>query len=160
MKNLKIVLFSLFVMGTVFTSCSGDDSTVVVNDNEVEQEVVLEGKWFFTKDGFLVNGQEELADYEHSVGCAKDFIEISIGGIYRDVDHQGENCAEEIDLGKWERKDNILTLTYVNGEGETQEVEVIEATILSLTNTELKLKTIYEEGGVDVTSVTVFTRAN
>ena len=150
MKKLKIVLFSVLAMGALLTSCGSDDSNESVNEK-------IEGKWILTK---TATGEEALKDYEHTIGCSKDFIEIIGDGVFRDVDYQGSECTEEVDTGKWVKGDNILTVTYTYGEGETQGEEVLSFTILSLTGSELKLKTVYEEGGVDVTAISLFTRAN
>lgn len=162
MKNLKIVLFSLFVIGTVFTSCSSDDSNVVTNnevvvdENEVEAEAVLEGKWIFAKNGAMLNEQEILIDYEHTAGCAKDFIEISTGGAYKTVNYFGTECTEEVDAGKWTKDGNVFTVTF----GEGTSAEIVKGKILSLTASELKLTNTYTVDGESVNEVLLLTRAN
>lgn len=147
MKNLKIVLFSVLAMGAVLTSCNKDDDGGTGGN--------IEGKWIFAKQGVAGAGQEILTDYEHTVGCAKDFIEISAGGVYKTVNYFGSECTEEADTGKWAKDGNTLTVTY----GEGTSAEVTKGTIVSLTGSELKLKTTYTEGGNSVSEILLFTRA-
>lgn len=146
MKNLKIVLFSVLAMGTVLTSCSKDDDGGTGGK--------IEGKWIYAKYGGAVAGKEMLVDHEHAVGCSKDFMEITAGGTFRDVDYYGSECTEEVDTGKWTKQGNTFTMTYDGTDGE-----VIKSTIVSLTGSELKVKSDFTQGGVTASSIELYTRA-
>jgi hypothetical protein len=141
LKNACIVL-SLLIFG--LTSCSKDDST------PTPTSFPIEGKWQFTKDGTITNNQEVLSDYQHTLGCTKDYIEILAGNILKlhfFENNATTNCVEFIDIGTWTRNNNSFVLSFVNEPNVNSE-------ILQLTSTTLKIK--FDLSGV--TDVLVFTK--
>ncbi len=139
MKKLAFLFVAALAIGT--TSCSKDDDS---------SSASLEGKWEYTKDGGIIQGQEILTDYVHAAGCAKDFTQISSTTI---VDHEffGDDCLESTYTLNYTRNGNTITIT----EG----TEVFTGTILQLDNTTLKIKgEEITEGGITYSDVTVYTR--
>jgi hypothetical protein len=134
MRNLKklLLLPALFVF-IAFSSCSKDDPkpTVVA--------IPIEGKWQFDKEGEIVGSEEILDDYSHSAGCTKDYTEILPGNVIKDHYFDNPDCQETIDTGTWFRNGNSFLLSYP---GET----ALNATILALTYTTLKIKVTVEDG--------------
>ncbi len=124
-------LRSLSVLATVvfvgLSSCSSS------NDSTPEATPQIEGTWQFTKDGTITNNQEILNNYEHTAGCTKDYLEIFAANIIKDHYFDNPNCQETIDTGAWTRNNNALTFVYQNG-------TTVNAEIMQLTNTTLKLK--------------------
>lgn len=121
MKNLKIVLFSVLTMGLVLTSCSDDDNKG--NDTSAN----LEGKWEFTREADVIDGQEEWADYEHMAGCTKDYIEVT-ATVVKDFIYDGAECTETVYEDAYVRNGNMIVMDGVQME------------ILELTSTKLKIK--------------------
>ncbi|WP_298308668.1 lipocalin family protein [Flavobacterium sp.] len=134
----KIIL--LFFITFSFIGCSKDD------DSQVVTPVAIEGKWQFSKEGELINGQEVLTNYQHSAGCIKDFSEILAGGVIKDH-YFNSSCTESIDVGTWVRNNNNLTFTYPGNSATYLE-------IMELTATTLKVK--YVNAGT--TYISVLTR--
>lgn len=138
LKNTCIILF-LLIFG--LNSCSKEDSTPV---NPIE------GKWEFTKQGTMTNNLETLTNYQHTIGCTKDYAEIIAGNILKlhyFENNATTNCVEFIDNGTWTRNNNSLILSYPNEPNTNNE-------ILELTSTTLKVKYIQ----LGVTKLLVFTR--
>ncbi|PDS21691.1 hypothetical protein B0A78_13970, partial [Flavobacterium columnare NBRC 100251 = ATCC 23463] len=73
LKNLFLVL-SILLLG--LSSCSKDDDSTPITS-----VASLEGKWQLTKEGGIINNQEVLTDYQHTSGCAKDYMEFLSGNI-------------------------------------------------------------------------------
>ena len=140
MLHLKKLFFisTVFILG--LSSCSNDS-----NSGNVAASIV--GKWQFTKEGEITNNQEVLDDYQHTSGCTKDFTEILTGNIFKQHLFDNPDCQETIDTGTWTRNNSSLVLTYPNP-------PIINAEILELTNTTLKVKYVFS----GVTKVIVFTR--
>ena len=139
MKNLALLFVAALAIGT--TSCNKDDDS---------SSASLEGKWEYSREGGIIQGQEVLTNYVHETGCAKDFAQISSTSI---VDHEfsGSDCLEETYTLNYTRNGNTITIT----EGG----EVFTATILQLDNTTLKIKgEEITEGGITYSDVTVYTR--
>jgi len=142
MKKL-ILLFVASISLTSITSCSKDD------DNS---SASLEGKWEYSKEGFATNGQEVLTDYDHTVGCSKDFIRITATTV---ADHSffndGDGCEEEIFTVSYTRNGNTITAGTGADAGVGQ--------ILILDGSTLKIKYSDEDfPGVDY--ITVYKRVN
>lgn len=115
------------VITILFTSCSKDDSS------EGSANTSIEGKWQFTKEGTITNNQEVLSDYQHTLGCTKDYTEFLTGNVIKDHYFTNPNCQETIDTGTWNKNNNTLTITYPSSSS-------INAEIIVLTSTTLKLK--------------------
>lgn len=120
-KNL-FFFFSILLIG--LSACK---------KNDPDSTVSIEGKWQFTKEGTMTNNQEILIEYEHTVGCTKDYSEILPGNILKDHYFDNPNCQETIDTGNWSKNGNNLVFTYQNQ-------PVVNSEILELTNTTLKVK--------------------
>lgn len=137
--------------GLMLTSCSSDDD----NNNDESNgggnggnvSGKLEGKWIPSQYGESLN---TLEVYEHSEGCAKDYVEVIAGGILKDVYYEEETCEKDENTLTWTRSGNIFTF----GDGE----DVIVTEIISLTNKELILKIIDIEDLEGANHYTVFTR--
>lgn len=144
MKNLKIVLFSVLAMGAVLTSCSKDDDGGGTGGK-------IEGKWILSKTGAVVSGKEVLIDYPgHNPKCEKDYTEIVAGGVAKYVDFEGDTCVKNTFEDKWTKNGNTLIM----GEGSDAET----STILKLTGSELKLKTVTTFGGETMTEINLYKR--
>lgn len=123
LKNLSLLATVVFVG---LSSCSSDNSAS-------EPAPQIEGAWQFTKEGTITNNHEILNNYEHTTGCTKDYIEIFDANVIKDHYFDNPNCQETIDTGAWNRNNNALTFVYQNG-------TTVNAEIMQLTNTTLKLK--------------------
>lgn len=139
MKNLKRILFVVALgLGMFATSCSSDD-------NEGETLIPIEGKYNLSKQGVIVNGQEQLFDAPaNQAGCPGDYLDLRVSNAAVMGDYTGTNCSLTETTGTYARSHNDLTIT-VNGVGTTSD-------IMNLTNKELKLKD--KATGV----ITVYTR--
>ena len=137
MKNLMMCLVVVMV-GLV--SCDKDDEKQATPAG-------IEGTWQYTKEGGIVDGVEMLEDFPHAAGCTKDYLRILSNGTYEDHNFFGTECFENTFSGTWTRSGSIFT--YLEA-GETSPV-VVE--ILSLTDTTLKTKEIFE----GETLVTIYT---
>ena len=139
MMNWKKALVLPF-MAIALGACSSDD--------DGGTSASLEGKWEFSKDGVVLNGQEVFMDYEHTPGCLKDFTVFHANNQIKDYYYQYEDCEEVIDTGVWARSGDALTLTYPD--------DTVNATITELNATTLKLRFV-DEG---VTYIAVLNRVN
>jgi hypothetical protein len=138
LKNACIIV-SVLVFG--LTSCSKND------DSTTSQTASIEGKWQYTKVGTISNNQEVLTDYQHTLGCTKDYIEILPTSILKIHEFDNSNCQETIKTGTWNRSNNALVVMFP-GEPNTN------GEILELTNTTLKVKFL----NADITDLEVLTR--
>jgi len=127
MKNLKRILFVVALgLGIFATSCSSDD-------NDGETIVPIEGKYNLSKQGVIVNGQEQLVDAPaNQAGCPGDYLDLRVSNAAVVGDYAGTSCALTETTGTYARSHNDLTIT-INGVGTTSD-------IMNLTNKELKLK--------------------
>ncbi|MCZ8196101.1 MAG: lipocalin family protein [Flavobacterium sp.] len=131
MKNLKSLVL-LFLVATVsLVSCNKDDDATPA-------AAALEGKWQYSKQGTIVNGQEVLVDYDHATGCTKDYIEFLSAGVFKEHSFFGTSCEEDIFTGTWVRNGSTVTATV---DGEASPAEILE-----LTSTTLKIKYSLEGG--------------
>ncbi|CAM3671093.1 hypothetical protein FSS13T_13340 [Flavobacterium saliperosum S13] len=141
MKKITILFASALVLGLSFASCNKDDDS-----SSASSSASLEGKWNFSKEDIIVDGNEVLVNYSgNESGCSKDYIMINTNGTISSVDYDSfENpCEVFTDNGTWLRSGNSLVVT-LGGETFTSE-------ILALTSSELKVKDADGE-------ITVFTR--
>lgn len=124
-RNFLYVLalsFGLFAA----TSCSSDD-------NEGETIVPIQGKYELSKQGFVVNGEEQLVDpIENESGCSKDYLELKLSNVAVIGDYSGDDCEKTETTGTYVRSHNDLTITVGNISSVSD--------IMNLTNKELKLK--------------------
>ena len=141
LKMKKFVLFAV-LLAAGFTSCSKDD------DNQQETSELV-GKWEFTQQGSTVMGTEFLEPYEHTEGCAKDFLQFAATTV---ADHTfyGSNCAEEITTDAYTRVGNTLTIV--------EDGEIFTVEILMLNATTLKLKVFNVSDGTTSNYINVLTR--
>ena len=141
MKKFKQLALLFLAVSVTLVSCNKDD----------DEAAALEGKWEYSKEGSIINGQELLIDYQHTSGCNKDYSEIIAGGILKDVYYESNGaggCDEFIDTLNWSRNGNTIT---VSDSGFSTTGEIVE-----LTNTTLKTKyTDPDDGSI---FITVFTR--
>lgn len=108
------------------TSCSSDD-------NEGETIVPIQGKYELSKQGFVVNGEEQLVDpIENESGCSKDYLELKLSNVAVIGDYSGDDCEKTETTGTYVRSHNDLTITVGNISSVSD--------IMNLTNKELKLK--------------------
>ena len=135
MKKITLLFVSIITIGLTSVSCNKDD------DNSTP---AIEGKWIFSKEG---ETELTLTDYEHTIGCNKDYMVIAAGGqiTFYSYDKEGSSCIESIETATWKREGNTITVNY-GGE------DIFETEIINLTNAELKTKDT-EDG-----YFTVFTR--
>ena len=140
MKNLKSLVL-LFLVATVsLVSCNKDD------DDATPTATTFEGKWQYSKEGAIVNGQEVLTNYVHASGCTKDYVEFLSAGVFKDHSFFGASCEEDVFTGTWSKNGSMVTVT---ADGDSSTAEIIE-----LTATTLKVK--YTDAGT--VFVDVYTR--
>jgi hypothetical protein len=142
MKRMLFLFLACATAGFITTSCSKDD-----DNNPTAGDLV--GKWEFSQEGDLVNGNESLSLYEHQAGCSKDFIQFFANGTAAFTFFYSDdivNCEEDIEPLIWTKNGNIITATGFDG---TQSLE-----IMILNESTLKVK-FTEEGE---TYITVFTK--
>ncbi len=134
MKKIVILLVSIISIGLVALSCNKDD----------DGNASIEGKWIFSKEGYT---GDMLTDYEHTAGCNKDYLVVTSGGqiSFFSYEKVSSACSESIDTGTWVKNGNTISISFGG-------VVVIEAEIINLTNSELKIRDT-EDG-----YITVFTR--
>jgi hypothetical protein len=128
MKKSIILFLSALTLGTVFTSCTKDDSGPVDMN-------FIEGKWNFSRST-ATSGSFTLpysTDYfKNEDGCNKDYIEIMSGGIVKYADYS-LNCVLTQKTGTWSQSGNTITIavtgTSFNG---TFDVASLSATDLLL----------------------------
>tara|TARA_R110002072_G_scaffold117281_3_gene248167 strand:- start:387 stop:827 length:441 start_codon:yes stop_codon:yes gene_type:complete len=132
----KLFVLFVFAASAMFVSCSSDD------DNGGNEEKII-GKWEFTQEGTIVDGQEVLLPYENDAPeCGKDFIDFKADNTVQSVIFFldfNEECDSETDTGTYSVSGKNITLTTG---GET-----VVAEIVTLNNTTLKVKVTEEFGG-------------
>lgn len=139
----KIILLFVAVLGisSTFVSCSKSDSS---------DSASIVGKWEFSKEGVIVNGQEVLTNYVHTTGCTKDYSQFFDNNTM--VDHSFENpgtgCTEYLDSYTYVKNGNTLTLT--------QGTYSISTTIQTLSSSTLKVK--FTDPDTSEVYISVFTR--
>jgi hypothetical protein len=129
MKKVILFAFLALTLSPTLNSCSKDDDAA-------REEIVtapFEGEWTFSKEGEIVNGQEVLNDYNHSISCAKDYLVITSDGKANFYYYTQNTCAAETDSYNWV-KINSKNYTF------SDSFESFNVEVLHLTKTELKIK--------------------
>ena len=139
MKKIVLLFVSVLSAGLLLTSCNKDDDS--------GSSASLEGKWYFSKNGAMVDGNEFLVDYVNECPTKKDYLEIASNGTFANVSYFDDCTTTDIFSGTWVRTGDVITTTVA---GETPE----SGTILSLTSSTLKLSFT----DVDGTYLVVLTR--
>ena len=129
MKKIIILFLLAITLGTVFTSCTKDDSGPVDMN-------YIEGKWNFNKStasssGFTIPYSTDY--FKNEEGCNKDYIELIAGGVAK-YGNYSLNCAFEEKNGTWTQSGNTITIS-VTGSSFNGTFNVA-----SLSATELLLK--------------------
>ena len=130
MKNFKKIIL---ILTTVFSfiACSKDDNNEVVNPG-------LVGKWEYEKIGSInSSGEEVLASYVNACATKKDFVEFTQAS-FSDTSFGGGCETYTANYPSYSKNDNIVRF-YTNGNTEAS----FYYEVLSLTETELKVKSIY-----------------
>ncbi len=129
MKKITVLFVLALTLGTIFTSCTKDDSGPVdVN--------FLVGKWVFNKStasssGFTI---PYTTDYiKNEDGCNKDYVEFITGGVVKFGDYK-PSCTFEEKVGTWSQSAETITIS-VTGSSFNGTFK-----IASLSATELILK--------------------
>ena len=144
----SITLFLLTItLGTVFTSCTKDDSGPVDMN-------YIEGKWNFNKStasssGFTIPYSTDY--FKNEEGCTKDYIELRAGGVAK-YGNYSLNCAFEEKTGSWSQSGNTITIS-VTGSSFNGTFNVA-----SLSATELLLKIAGDYAGNSGTFNLYFTK--
>lgn len=109
MKKLSILLLLVLISGTVFTSCTKDDSGPV-------DMKYIEGKWNFNKST-ATSGSFTIpysTDYfKNEDGCNKDYVELIAGGVAK-YGNYTSGCAFEEKTGTWTQSGNTITIAVAN----------------------------------------------
>ncbi|PKP25121.1 MAG: hypothetical protein CVU03_09415 [Bacteroidetes bacterium HGW-Bacteroidetes-2] len=140
----KLFVLFVFAASAMFVSCSSDD------DNGGNEEKII-GKWEFTQEGTIVNGQEILLPYENEAPeCGIDSVEFNtnnsfISFIYF-LDFNDE-CDSDVETGTYLISENNLIIT---ADGETTVLEII-----TLNNSTLKVQVTEEFEGKTFVFITV-----
>ncbi|WJS96313.1 lipocalin family protein [Flavobacterium johnsoniae] len=127
MKKLVVLLMSI----GLFISCSSDN-----NENEdIQQDTSIVGKWELTKRGNILNGTELLLTITPEGGCSNNQIEFLENGNYKELQYEYANskCKEYNNDGTWSKSNNILKSKDILNNEITYE-------ILRLNETTLRLK--------------------
>ena len=124
MKKLTKTLVILFIASLSLVSCNDDDENVFSGN--------LLGKWNYSKEGEIVNGQEVLTNYEHETGCAKDNVEFKSNGTFVNTDYFGDNCVEDQAEGTYTRNGNTIVASSY-GESTTLTIKQLNSTMLKIT---------------------------
>jgi hypothetical protein len=129
MKKLSILLLLVLISGTVFTSCTKDDSGPV-------DMKYIEGKWNFNKStatsgAFTIPYSTDY--FKNEDGCNKDYVELLAGGVAK-YGNYTSGCAFEEKTGTWVQSGNTITIS-VSGTSFNGTFNVA-----SLSATELLLK--------------------
>ena len=142
MKKTILLFVSVLTLGLVSTSCSSDDDA---------EGASIVGKWEVSKEGTLVGTVEDLEVYEHAC-TTKDNIEFKANGTVVSSFYYGIDCISESDSGTYTKSGNTVTFTDEDGS--------YPFIIKELSATTLKFYDTYEEDGVQVTEIIVYTRTN
>jgi hypothetical protein len=121
----KIILLFIYVLSLMFAFSSCSD------DSDSPEPATIEGKWNFNKMSVTINGiTSPEIDYEgNEPGCLKDYIEFIPGGVLKEGDYYGSECALEIINDTWVKNGNKITVTL---DGILIPLEVVSLTSSSL----------------------------
>ncbi len=123
---LKLIL--IFISANVLISCSKTDSV----ENPVDSEPTIVAKWEYSKQSISANGP--FTDYPTTSNCAKKNEEFKENNNAILKEYSGIDCTETIKYAIYEINGKELKTTASAGRGFTIR------TIISITNTELKLQ--------------------
>lgn len=124
-------LISAFLIFISVESCSKDDNNEVVNPG-------LVGKWEYDKIGTInSSGEEVLNSYVHACSTKKDFVEFT-ETTFSETTFGGGCETYTANYPSYAKNDNIVRF-YTNGNAEAS----FYYEIVSLTETDLKVKSIY-----------------
>ena len=106
MKKVSILFLLTLITGSLFLSCSKDDSGPV-------NLSFLEGKWNFNRStasssGFTIPYSTEYVKNED--GCSKDYIEFISGGTVKFGDYKTD-CAFVEKTGTWKQSENTVVIS-------------------------------------------------
>lgn len=129
MKKTTIVFVLALILGTVFASCTKDDSGPV-------DMSLIPGKWIFNKStasssGFTIPYSTEYIKNED--GCNKDYIEILSSGVVKFGNYTA-SCAFEEKSGTWTQSGNTIIISVAGSSFNGT------FNVTNLSNTELDLK--------------------
>lgn len=127
MKKL-ILLAATFIVLVSITSCNNDD------DNN-DSNGVLEGTWEYSKEGTSIGGQEALDDYEHAVGCSKDYSVFTATTITNHT-FSGATCQDDVVSIPYTRTGNTITIS-ISGQTLSAEIKTLNSTTLKVYYTDL-----------------------
>lgn len=137
----KIILLAVAIVSfAAVTSCSKDEETATI-----------QGKWEFSKNGEMNDGQEVLENHVHTVGCGKDYLMITATNIMFHVFYNDGGCQENEGSSSYTRSGNMITTTSTDGYSDTAEIKTLNGSTLKIYTTESSTGTIY---------VSVFKRIN
>lgn len=144
----KILTLLTVLTFAVFTSCSSDD------DNGENQAIIV-GSWEYSQEGTVIDGEEVLEPYDHGAPeCGNDFVEFQANGTAVETSFFA-NMVSECET-------ETFTFSYVvNGQQITLDGiddEAVNAEILTLNSTTLKIRTSEEIGGETFVYIIVLTR--
>ncbi len=124
-------LISAFLIFISVESCSKDDNNEVGNPG-------LVGKWEYDKIGTInSSGEEVLNSYVHACSTKKDFVEFT-ETTFSETTFGGGCETYTANYPSYAKNDNIVRF-YTNGNAEAS----FYYEIVSLTETDLKVKSIY-----------------
>ena len=125
----KSILLFVAVLATAFSSCSKDDNP--------SNEASLLGKWQPVKQGVVMSGQELVQDFQHTLGCDKNYVEFTNTMFTQhDFDkNMSDQCEEDIAAYSYSRTGNTISVLE-EGELLTLQIAQLDATTLKLTSQE------------------------
>uniref|UniRef100_UPI00404A4A1C lipocalin family protein n=1 Tax=Flavobacterium sp. TaxID=239 RepID=UPI00404A4A1C len=144
MKKVLFLFVALVAFSFTTISCSNDDEGGVNSSD-------LIGKWEYSQEGEVVNGQEVLEPYLHAAGCSKDYVEFLSNGTAADVsyyDNGQDPCTEDTLTTTWSVSGNNINISVLGVNYSAQ--------VITLNATTLKVRDTDEDG----TYVTVYTKIN
>lgn len=150
MKNIKILLATAIIAAFTLTSCSKDEDNGPVTNGSIT------AKWNQTKTIITTNGVNQTINYDgNEAGCSKDYIEFTTNNKLNDVvyfKNAEEICTENAATqSSYSKSGNTLTVIGGDYEGTY--------TITTLSGSELIVKSVETQSGIQFTTNTYFTKA-
>lgn len=136
-KNIVLLFVGIFVI----ISCKNDDTSVMPGESANPKTLLL-GKWNRVKEETYKDGNLTNSENLKNPACDYDFYDLKKDGIKDEVYHDSENsCLPENYKGLWSYDESKKTITLTDDDnGEL----ILQVT--SLTNSDLKVKIIREDG--------------
>lgn len=148
---MKKTLYLLSIVMFAFVSCKDDDGPVAPG-NQQQPKTLLTGKWNMIKGEMFTDGKLTFSEDLKKPGCEYDFLDLKSNGKKDETYHNEDDCTPENDAGTWSFLESSKQLTVVDDEdGYTVLYQVV-----SLTNTDLKLKLLVEDGGAVPANIEVY----